>query len=265
MSECFKILYVNEFFDLDNTITSTTEDAEFPVSNLTSDSRSQVWRSASGTTTDRVVINLGSAKDIDSFAMFFDALNPLPLTSSAVVKLQANTSDSWGAPPVDVTLSIDQVYKNAYHFFTSTQNYQYWAVSVSDGTNPNNQIELSLLYLSEAAGTSQPPEIGFKDGIKDQSKPRSTAFGHEYWDIYPNRISWDFNFKALSEADKILFKDIFTEVGKHGTIVTALDSDENIFTDANEYLLYCRLTKDYSAKHRFVNYFDYPLSVREAL
>lgn len=262
---CFKILYQNEFFDLDNTITSTTEDAEFPVSNLSLNSRSQVWRSASATTTDRVVIDLGSAKDIDSFAMFFDALNPLPLTTSVTLKLQANATDSWGSPSVDETLTLDTKYKVASHFFSSTQNYRYWAVYVSDATNPNSQVQLDLLYLAEAAALSQVPEIGFTDRIKDQSKARSTAYGHEYWDIYPNRAQRNFSWKAMSESDKILLKDIYTAVGNHDPIVTALDTDENIFTDKDEYLLYCRILGDYSAKQKFISFFDYRLNVREAM
>ena len=114
----FKWLVTNKFFDTSLTLTATTEASDFPVENLQKHSRSFVWRSTSASA-QRIVLDLGATPpDIDSFAMFFNPINDIQLTTSATVKLEANATDSWGSPSVSQTITIDRIYRAGSHFFS---------------------------------------------------------------------------------------------------------------------------------------------------
>lgn len=84
---------VNQVRPLTTVITGSSEAAEWPASNLHRPERPFTpWRTT-GTGDQSVVINFGSAKAIDGIW--------LVRTNFASARIQMNSSDSWGAPPVD--------------------------------------------------------------------------------------------------------------------------------------------------------------------
>lgn len=265
MSE-FRIMDHNYAFDPVTTITATTSDANFPVSNLAHPFRSRVWRSSSVATAQRIVFDLGSTEDIDSFALLFNPIagEGIKLTDAATVKLQANATDSWGSPAVNQTVTIDNVYDLYTHFFATAQSYRYWAVEVTDTGNAYGYIEIAKVILSKATQLGQTPEIGFVDTLDDQSKTQETAYGHRYADVYPTRRSLEFNYAAMSEGDIASLQAIFRRVGKVTPIAVALDPTATLF-DKDRFVLYGYMNDNFKSSNRFYSYFDSGLRVEEAL
>jgi hypothetical protein len=265
MSE-FRILDDNYAFDPSVIITATSEDPNFPASNLRRYHRSRVWRSATVDSPQRVVFDLRSIEEIDSFALLFNPIRGegVKFSDSAVIRLLASATNVWSSPAVDVTLTLDQDYEVITHFFTTAQSYRYWAVEVSDPGNAYGYIEIPKIILSKSTQLSQAPEIGFSDTLEDQSKTDETAYGHRYADLYPTRRSMEFSYSAMTSDDIETLQRIYARVGKVTPIAVALDPTETLF-DKDRFFLYGYLNSSFKAGHRFYSFFDSGLSIEEAL
>jgi len=214
---------------------------------------------------DRIVLDAGAAITNDSFAMFFNPLNDIQLSTSAVVKIEANATDVWTAPSVSETVVINQDFEAGSFFFTSDKTYRYWSIYIEDPTNTDLFVELNCVYLSDARVLTQPPEIGLKDIINDKSKKNTNEYGHEYWDRYPLRKSAAFGYKIIDETDRQSLKEMFKLVGNHTPIVVVFDQLETVFGDKEEFMIYGRIDGKWDASQVFLTYFDLGFTILEAI
>lgn len=129
------------------TPSATSADSDFPASNLSVLAPlARAWKAAVATGVVDVTLDLGSGNTLSGLAadpgIFLDDLN---VTS---IKLQANSSSSWGSPPWDQSVTISQCgdtrrYKGFIRFAdlsASAVNYRYINVRIlsqmpTDGTN----------------------------------------------------------------------------------------------------------------------------------
>ncbi len=217
-------------------------------------------------TLERVVFDLGAGiPAVDAFCLFFDKLSGNQFSGSAIVKLRANATDSWAAPSVDITLSFDPDFPSSRHFFGSDQSFRYWAIEIVDTDNPNLYVELSTIILSDSLQLTQIAEVGFKEREIDQSQSRRNDFGHEFYDQFPLRVSRSFEYKALTEADKLELKKLFRRVGRSVPFGFALDTSEGTFSNTDEYLMYARFGSDYGASHVVFSFFDSQFDLIEVI
>lgn len=219
-------------------------------------------------TEERVVLDLtASPVDIDSFGAFFDLVGPLK-SPTATYRLKANATDTeagWASPSVNIALTLDTDDKTISHFFSSAEIYRYWAVEIVDPTNTYLYVELDSLWLGEALTLSQKPETGFKDVILDQSKKRTNSFGYEYWDEYPQRKELRLKWKVLDNTDKDVLRGVFKTNGFIDPVFIAFDTDETIFPDREQLMIYGRITNKWDAKQVYLTFYDYKMNVREVV
>lgn len=254
---------VMENFLWDDTVefTASTEDLEFPVSNLRKQVRSKVWRSTS--TTANVVFDLKTTDAVDSFAMVFRKNEVIALSDSAVVKLQANATDVWTSPAVDVTITFDDENSMFSHYFTSDQSYQFWRISIVDPANPYGYIEISNVILSKAI-TLPCPDNGFKWSLADQSSVVKTQFGQRYYNIRPNIRSLNLSVPLVEYTVMESLADLYERVGTAEVVGVVIDPNEDVF-DKDRFFIYGNLTSKFEPPHKFYNIFDLPISVQEML
>ena len=260
-----RILDHNYVFDPSVVISGySSQDSEFPTTNLRKHSPAKVWRTT-GITSQNVTFDLLALDPgIDSVAIVFDPTDGCKFTDSAVVKVQASV-DNFSTTSVDVTLAFDSEFGVFTHFFTSAQNYRYWRFTFTDSTNPNTYLEIGKLILSASTKLSQMPEQGFKWSEKDGTEIQRNEYGVEFFDVYPSQRFGSFQFRLLPEADKNLLRDIFRRCGKVTPIAIALDPLQAFLSNKDEHFIYCRLNNDFDAKQAFSTFFDIDLEVREAL
>lgn len=111
-----------------------TADADYPLTNLVDTNPAKPGKLT--TTTGRIMFDFGSARSIDLVALIHTNL-----TAGLSVKVQANATDSWGAPSIDQAITIPTVPADSYPLNPfldltgiSPRSYRYWAIFVS-GTN----------------------------------------------------------------------------------------------------------------------------------
>ncbi|TXH09500.1 MAG: hypothetical protein E6R04_07995 [Spirochaetes bacterium] len=263
MSQC-RIMDTNFVFDSATTLTASSASGEFPVSNLKKYHRYNAWRTT-GVTSETLVIDLQTAESIDAFAMVFDPNEGIKFTSSATIKIQANATNTWGSPAVDVTLSIDDDFSVITYFWTTGQSYRYWRLSMADATNPYGYLEIPKIILSTSTQLTQMPNVGFVQLVADSSKVVETDYGHRYADNYPTLRTLELEYIEIPEADKLTLSAIYRRLGKVTPLAISLDPLQAHFSNKDEHFLYGYISNDLEISQVFTTYFDVKLGVVEAL
>lgn len=140
-------------------VSASSEVASLPAANVQSMWRSKPWRST-GCASEWLKFNLGAARSI--LAVILTGHN---LTSAATVHVQANASDVWMSPSVDVTLAWSA--RDLVYLWTSAQAYQWWRITIADPANPDGFIELGRVYV----GLAPAPDRNFSSYARQAIDP----------------------------------------------------------------------------------------------
>ena len=249
------------FFCYDNlldgaSITPSSQVGGFGIDNITHKWTSRSWRSASGSGTlvEYFVVNLGSAKSVDFFFVPWHNLS-----SNAVVKLQANSSNSWTSPPVDITLSVAE---SLFYSWSTPVSYQYWRLHLTDSTPLTTYLEIgSWTFL----GTKFQPTRNFSNSYSvtynDLSTINRSRGGQLSSMLAPKYKSMRLSFEYVTSQDADMFEDMFDKVGLAKSLYFIMDDASILNT-----VLYCRLMNPPSIVNLFNNiYFSAAVELEELL
>jgi len=119
------------------TATPSTADAAYPIANLLDGNPAKPFRFTA--TTGNIVFDFGSAKEIDIFALVMHNLD-----AGIELRLQANSADSWGAPPINELITVgakdkDGFPPNPWKDMTgiTPRTYRYWRLIVVTANSAN--------------------------------------------------------------------------------------------------------------------------------
>jgi hypothetical protein len=213
---------------------------------------------------ETIDIDLKSNEEIDTFAIFFDPVIGVQLSSNAVIKIQANATPYWVNPAVNVTLSFDEERDVLTYFWATSQEYRYWRIYIEDPKNTDFYIELGTVFLGKATQLSKIPDNGFTFTQEDRSLITENEYGHQYVDIYPIRKTIVFNYSVLPYSDIATLDTMFKRIGIHTPIMVTMDATETQF-DKDQFTIYGRFDKKYIQQHQTVNFYKTDLTVVETL
>lgn len=260
----FRLIDYNYCFDNTVDLSATSEDTEFPVSNLSNFLMSKPWRST-GITAQRVVIDLQTAESIDTVVLLFDKQKDVKISPAATLKIEAHPVDFWGTPLFSQTITIDDTNHCAPLFLSTSQEFRFWSVYIDDPSNAWGYIEISKVFLGLSSAITQSPEIGFIQELVDQSEVSRNRFGTEYADTYPSRRRMSLAWRALTESDKTVLKLLQERVGGVKPVLGIIDPTAMTFADPEEYMVYGFIDRDFSATQVFHTFFDASFQIREAM
>lgn len=235
-------------------ITASSEDPSFPASNLKHPFRSKRIRSATGTTTLNIVFDVITTENIDSVVLLWSKEDGIRLSGSAVVKIQANATNVWTSPAVDQTLTIDNTYMTASHYFTTNQNYRYWRVVIQDAGNPYGYVELGIAWLGKGL-TIDNAQNGFQFSLVDGTKTTVNDFGHMYGDEYPTKANLQFSYKVMEYDEVQILEDAFRANGIRKPVLMALDPEAGVF-NKDHFTVYGMFKNSFGLNHRNYNILD---------
>jgi hypothetical protein len=238
---------------LSATITPSTESPFFPIENLQNQLRSKRFRTTSKST-QNIVFDFGSAKAVNSFIMLLPKEGVINLTESATIKIQANATNSWGAPSVDQTLTYDSDFRQLTYFWTSDQTYRYWRLTVSDASAASDYVEISKIILGDSVDI---PGIqnGFGFDKVDGTKKLSNDYGTGYFDEYPILKSMKFKWKTLTVSEIEILDQLFEVYGSFTGMFLTLDQTSTVF-NKDRYSIYGTLSPSHSMNHINYNLLD---------
>lgn len=229
--------FMNENFCTDSAtvITASSEDVNFPASNLKNPLRSKRWRST-GDTSESVVFDLITTESIDSVVLMWPKEDGIRLSGSAVITVQANATNVWTSPAVSQTLTIDNTYVMSSYFWSSAQNYRYWRVVIADPDNANGFVELGVCWLGKSISIEN-AQNGFQYILNDLSQTTTTAFGHTYVDQYPLQAQLNFTYQYLAYTDVQTLENAYRQNRSISPVMVVVDADGVVF-NPNHILVY---------------------------
>jgi len=204
------------------TIYSSSEIAGLPDDNAVQEFVAKKWRTTGkGTveTPEWIKFYVGStAKKITMLAIFGHNL-----TSGAVVKLQAYSSDAWSVPPAYESAALTWNAQAMVLFLDQT--YTWWRIIIADPNNTDGYIELGRI----CAGEFYEPSVNITENVKmslvDPSQLEEADGGQGYSIEKTKYRMYGVQFSDISPAQQEELEAMFRAVGTTRPLVFALDPD----------------------------------------
>lgn len=188
------------------TLTASSENADFPVSNLV-DRRFKEHHRTTGVDSEWWKWDLGSAQNIEAFVFWYHNFQ-----EGATINLQAHATDEWGDPLLNVSLDWNENFLIKY--FSPAETYRWWRLVVLDVGNADGYLRGGRHFL----GSYFEPSRNF---VKDWSRPIVDPSGVEYSDDgqafsdeKDSYLSFNLRFPGIITPDDLTFEDIGKHIGK---------------------------------------------------
>lgn len=235
-------------------LTASSEWTGFEIENIQNIQRYKTWRST-GITSENIVIDSGLGNTITGSALIISKHN---LTSSVVITLQGNATDSWGSPTFSQVQTYDH---NDDTIFiantTATASYRFWRIVIADSTNTNSYIEIGRVFFGNGLLVDKGASDSFSETVQNTTLTSYSNNGQAYSDIGYTYREFDLFFPFFEDTMKQSVKTMFATIGKHKPIFVVIDS-ENI--DKLQ-IRYCIITSDESYTHLPTANYNWSMSI----
>ena len=124
-------------------LTPSSENAQYPISNLLDDRRSKVFRSTDNNL--NIVIDFGTQRDVNVVALVDSGLDTFGFNSCTI---ELNNSDTWVTPIYSASVDMDVINSFAYHVLDNTYNVRYARLVF---TNTIGYCEVSKVFIGMSA------------------------------------------------------------------------------------------------------------------
>jgi len=205
------------------TLTTGTEDAQFPLSNLQNDSPSIKFRSTGNTCV--IEFDLGQTRDIDTVAIAGDPTETLGITAASIKT--SVTSDFTLSTPIPITLSSE--YGIGIEYITEV-NHRYVELTL---TGSGSFCELGNLFIGKRLNLplNSFSVSSFRYRNDDNSKVAFNDFRQRFIDSYPyvKRLVGTIEFCTKTEQEDL--DTMFLRHGKQKPLWVIVDRDGAAMTD----------------------------------
>lgn len=206
-------------------VTTGTENAQFPLTNLNDDHTTKVFRSVGNTC--EITVDMLALSTVDTFALVGSGVDGLSLTACSVY-LSA-TNNFAGAP--ENVVEINNEYGFGYARFTAA-SYRYLKISL---TGNGSYCEFSNFYIGSAAtfANNGIDRSSFVFSTKDISRITKNKYGQRFIDKYNKIRLMTGVIKAMNSTEFTTLQNIYKDHGTSKPIWFMADSDEATVTDAD--------------------------------
>jgi len=205
------------------TLTTGTENAQFPISNLDNASPSVKFRSTGNAVV--IEIDLLQTRSIDTLALVGDPTGTFGMT---VASYRTSVStDFSGSPVYNLTLVPSQ---NMGYSYITTVVHRFVEITF---TGQGSYVELGHVFIGERVNLPQNSVSisSFSYGYQDKSNIKSSQYGQKFINELPlvKSLGGDIEFCTLDETDTL--DNMFISHGTHKPLWIIIDKDSEALTD----------------------------------
>ncbi len=214
------------------TLTASSESSTLPVGNLKNHLISKTWRTGNTLTTEYVEIDLGSAQSVTCAIIGGHTLT----SSDSGIKIEANTSNSWGTPAFSQSFTWDS---GPMPLFFSSQTYQYWRL-VFTKSSASETRDIGKIFLGQYfEPTKNIARESLSINRRDLSRSGRAIGGQTYADVRSQYRRINMSFQNVSQSQFDLFDSFAATVGTHTPFWVSIDHD----TRPNDWLFYVKFSR----------------------
>lgn len=195
-------------------------------------------------TEEWIKFDLGDSSNPKGFIITGPRNGSLGISSTAIVKLQANNSDSWFSPALDLTLAYSD--KTIFHFDTSgIGSYRYWRLVIIDQDNANGYVEFSKIFLGDVIEPTQGAiQFPFRARLADLTQVVESQTGVSFANERQKTMEMRFNWLGLRYSEVEELRDFWEDVGLSTPFFIHIDPNLVLSSDPTKWLLLARFISD---------------------
>lgn len=234
-----------------STLSEASQKTGLPSENVQDQLIRKVYRTTSKSA-QYVVFDAGGATGFNCF--FVGNIN---FTKNAVIKVQANASNSWTTPSVDVTITMETdklgnpVPKLA-HFWDSVQSYRYARFYFDDGGNATSSLEIGRIMFGRYTEPLYNTRDGFRKRFIDPSRGSKTRGRQSYWNERRKYMELSYSVAYAPTAQQNELQSIYSQVGRHDSFVLFYSPESNPVLDT----IYTNFEDDISLYHESLSVYN---------
>lgn len=187
--------------------------------------------------------DLGFPSNPTGFIAVADRNIPLKLSPSATIKLQANWTNNWSAPALDLTLTHHDYLIASINVdgLATAPGYRYWRFLIVDQSNSSDYIEFGAVMLGvHATITRGCPVYPFEVKKNDRTNVVYSDGGQTITGRRAGDQSVTMNWRGLDIASKEELETHYERFGLHSSFFVVTDPHESFTSDSD---LSCMLVK----------------------
>lgn len=187
--------------------------------------------------------DLGTGSMPGAFVLIGKRNEGIQLTSSAVVTLIGNSTDTTTSPQYSQVLDWNE---DAIAIIDADGLYQasglrYWWLDIQDASNPDGYIEVSNVYLGEAYETTQGSiNFPFETELVDGSRTDYSEAGNAFTNVVQITEEMDIRWFALNVAEKEYLEEFISIYQMAYPFFISLDPDAVFSSSSGKWIKYCR-------------------------
>ena len=150
-------------------------------------------------------------------------------SAAAAVRIQANASNSWGAPSFDFAFPTITSFMINYADIESitAPNYRWYRLEISDPTNPDFYVSVGRLWAGTYITLSHNMDSGSSYGPYSRSESGKTESGNTVGNRKGQGKRGKFVFKGLTDADKANLDSTFGSIDVLNPAVFSMLPDDD--------------------------------------
>ena len=211
----------------DYTITGTSYSEVYSVNNIQDKKLTKIFKGTNSDNNQRIVIDAGVSIIPELFAILGHNF------TTETISIEANSSDVWGAPAFSYQFTE---IKDIMYYQYSGVAYRYWSIYIENCDIPYNPPEIGLVYMGDIVEFTDPSVItpsNVDDNTVFEKSADNTLYAYKGETIRQN-FQLGFN-NNIFNADFIILKSIFSEVGKAYPFIIIWDTTEDFAAVPNIY------------------------------
>lgn len=214
--------------------------------------------------------DFGISTNPEAFCLIGKRNEPIAISPSAVIKLQANETDVWTSPQYEQILDIDDrvitLFKGVDDEGLHTEALRYWRLLIEDLDNPNGYVEAGSVFL----GNFFEPERGaiqipFDGQYIDRSETVFSEGGQTFSDVKEKAESFSVEWFGLTIAEKEEIDLIFDTFGTNTPFFISIDPNSAMSTSFRYYLRYVKFSAEPGYQLLAPGVFSVRMDLREEL
>ena len=238
------------------TITPSTENVQFPASNLLDPRRTKVYRST--TNSDSIILDFQETSEIDSV---FVVDNPRDGFGISTLDIDFNATSDFSSPAATESIPLNTIHGVGLKEFTQIE-YRFARIRM---TSTLGFCELSKIFIGKKVNIPDDKSInfGWTYADKELSTVRQNRYAQKFVDIISRQREFNFNFSLL---DKDQLDAIFEVYDRQGTTKPFFIKigDDAISNTPERFASMVYMTSVPQVTNDFFNRFSMSFSVEEA-
>lgn len=215
---------------------------------------------------ERIIFDMGIDTLPESFYLIGPRNEPLKISPSATVKLEASPTDVWNTPPFSQTLTYNDEVLHLYNIDTlATQAYRFWSLSIED-QNQNGYVEVGAFFLGTEfitvrGGVNYP----LNSTLNDRTNSVRSEGGQSFANIREKTQTFSLEWNALTKADVEEIEGLWSDYGLAFPFFIALDREEAFSTQTERRIKFVKFTSEPQWSLIGPNIFRVTMTVQEEL